>query len=53
MLEDYLTVQEVAKLYNREESVIRRACINKWIKAVKIGHQWLIHQDDAREHWKK
>ena len=51
MLDDYITVSEASKLYNREVSVIRRACLNKWIPAKKMGSQWVIRRSDADARW--
>jgi len=51
MFDDYITVSEASKLYKREVSVIRRACLNKWIPARKIGSQWIIRKEDAQTRW--
>ena len=51
MFDDYITVSEASKLYNREVSVIRRACLNKWIPAKKMGSQWVIRRSDADARW--
>jgi excisionase family DNA binding protein len=53
MFDDYITVSEAAKLYSREVSVIRRACLNKWIPALKVGSQWVMRKEDAEARWGK
>lgn len=53
MFQGYITVSEAAKLYNREVSVIRRACLYGWVKAEKIGSLWIISKIDAEARWGK
>ncbi len=50
-VDSYITVSEASKFYNREVSVIRRACLYGWVPAMKIGNQWIIRKADAEARW--
>jgi hypothetical protein len=51
VLPQVITANEAAKLYNRDMSTIRRACINGWIPARKSGRVWLMLRSDAESRW--
>lgn len=51
-MDKYLTTQEAATLANRKDaSTIRKAILNGWLKAEKIGKRGLLIERQEFERW--
>lgn len=49
-MEEYLTTQAVAKMHGVTRGTVNNWIKNKWIKARKVGRDYLIEKTDAQQY---